>query len=219
MRHSIRVFLESVQKFTLTDNKGVVVEMGAYNIEGQDDISNIKSIFPSATEYYACDMREGPGVDRIENVQHMSFDDSSISLFIMLDVLEHVQDPFNAMKEVHRVLDDKGLVVISSVMDFPIHAHPDDYWRYTPSGFLELCSDFENVVVFSEGYERQPHSVMAIASKSQSISNETIELIKQDYMKNKYSPMNKLKLFLKEIVWGSRRFFNRNNLITTIRIN
>ena len=54
---------------------------------------------------------------------------------------------------------------MSSVWYFPIHAYPDDYWRFSASGFASLLKDFEVVANIMSGHPRFPHTVCAVASK------------------------------------------------------
>jgi ubiquinone/menaquinone biosynthesis C-methylase UbiE len=84
----------------------------------------------------------------------------------MLDTIEHVEKPWLAMEEVHRVLKPGGVVVMTSVMFFPIHFYPDDYWRFTSSGFRALLAPFDDVVLASCGIKTLPHTVVGIGLKS-----------------------------------------------------
>jgi hypothetical protein len=65
----------------------------------------------------------------------------------------------------HRVLRPGGLCVISSVMLFPIHAYPHDYWRFTPEGFKQLLTPFEDSWVRAIGYPELPMQVVGVGSK------------------------------------------------------
>ena len=50
------------------------VEVGAYQVAGQETIADLRPHFPGKT-YIGCDMRLGRGVDRIEDIHALSFQD------------------------------------------------------------------------------------------------------------------------------------------------
>ena len=56
---------------------------------------------------------------RNEDLEALSFPDSSFDLFVSLDVLEHVPHPEKAVREISRVLTPTG----SAVLTFPIRKH------------------------------------------------------------------------------------------------
>ena len=56
---------------------------------------------------------------------------------------------------------------MTSVWYFPIHAYPDDYFRFTASGFLTLLQPFDSPIVEMCGLKRLPHTVIGIASKGE----------------------------------------------------
>lgn len=141
-----------------------LVELGARAAEGQEDIADLRKIFQAA-EHIGCDIQEGPGVDRIEDVHSLTFDDDSVGTIICLETLEHVADPLRAVQEMHRVLEPGGVLAISSLMFFPIHAHPWDFWRFTPEGFDMLLAPFESRLVVAQGWDLMPEGVFGIGVK------------------------------------------------------
>src|SRR5688572_31623925 len=141
-----------------------LVEIGARAAEGQEDIADLRSVF-GAAEHIGCDIQEGPGVDRIEDVHHLTFADDSVGTIICLETLEHVADPLRAVEEMHRVLRPGGVLAISSLMFFPIHAHPWDYWRFTPEAFELLLEPFETKLVVSQGWDLMPEGVFGVGIK------------------------------------------------------
>ena len=58
-----------------------------------------------------------------------------------------------------------GFAVVTSVMYFPIHAYPSDYWRFTPEGFRAMGRPFERVMVEWAGLRDFPHSVVLIGAR------------------------------------------------------
>jgi SAM-dependent methyltransferase len=162
MRPAVLEFARDVAEgFTLSEP---LVEIGARAAEGQEDVADLRSIF-KAEKHIGCDIQEGPGVDQIEDVHHLSFEDGSVGTIICLETLEHVADPLRAVQEMHRVLQPGGLLAISSLMFFPIHAHPWDYWRFTPEGFELLLEPFESKLVVAQGWELMPEGVFGIGVK------------------------------------------------------
>jgi SAM-dependent methyltransferase len=59
-------------------------------------------------------------------------------LVICEQVLEHVADPLAAVGTLRRMCADDGHVYVSTPFLLPLHDHPDDYWRFTPSGLQRL---------------------------------------------------------------------------------
>ncbi len=141
-----------------------LVELGARAAEGQEDIADVRGIF-GAQEHIGCDIQEGPGVDRVEDIHALTFGDDSVGTVICLETLEHVADPIRAVQEMHRVLRPGGVLAISSLMFFPIHAHPWDYWRFTPEGFELLLRPFESSLVVAQGWDLMPEGVFGIGVK------------------------------------------------------
>jgi SAM-dependent methyltransferase len=141
-----------------------LVEIGARAADGQEDIADVRSIL-DAGEHIGCDIQPGPNVDRIEDIHRLSFPDESVGTVVAFETLEHVADPIRAMQEIHRVLQPGGVVAISSLMFMPIHAHPWDYWRFTPEAFELLLKDFESRLVVGVGWELMPSNVFGIGVK------------------------------------------------------
>jgi hypothetical protein len=75
------------------------------------------------------------------------------------------------MAEIHRCLRPNGIVILTSHMYFPIHAHPEDYWRFTDRGFASLLQAFNIIAIESCGLKKLPHTVTGVASKQKLSSN------------------------------------------------
>lgn len=185
MRHNVRSFVIQFSKYF--DLMEPIIEIGAFRVPGQENRANLRPFFPGK-KYIGCDTRPGLGVDEIENVEHLSFEDNSIGSILIMETLEHVQNCFNALDEIYRVLKINGILVMSSAMNYVIHNHPSDYWRFTPAAFTLLLDKFPIKLVGYQGTEKFPHTIFGIGIKSFHI-DENIQ--------TKFQMLHRYK----EIVW------------------
>src|SRR5574341_430370 len=112
-----------------------VVEFGSFQVPGQDDISDLRIFFPDK-KYIGADMRQGPGVDRVLNLHQIDLPDKPA-----------------------------GVLILGSVMNFPIHDYPHDYWRFTPEAFRSLLKPFSHTVVVAAGESLFPHTIVGVGFK------------------------------------------------------
>lgn len=145
-----------------------IVEFGSLQVE-QGQPNDLRPLF-TGRAFIGTDMRPGPGVDRVEDLRALSFAAGEVGTALCLDTLEHCADPFAAMRELHRVTrPDGGVCIISSVMLIGIHAHPNDYWRFTPEGFRLLLQDFDEADVAAMGYPENPFFVFGIGRRGREL--------------------------------------------------
>ncbi len=162
MRQSIRQFVEiCVETLSLREP---VCELGSFQVPGQEDTANLRDLFPDR-EYLGADRRGGPGVDIVADLHQLGFADERAGTVLILDTLEHVAFPQRALEEIHRVLHPQGTLILSSVLNFPIHNYPADYWRFTPEALHILLAPFAGRFVGSAGRSSFPHTVVAVAFK------------------------------------------------------
>jgi SAM-dependent methyltransferase len=164
MRPVVRTFVEDVA--AEFDVLQPIVEIGSRPAEGQEAQANLRSLFPGA-DYIGCDMQPGENVDQIEDIHKLSFADNSIGTVICVEVLEHVADPLRAVQEIHRVLKPGGMAALTSVMFMAIHAHPYDYWRFTPEGFDLLLEPFATKRSWAYGFDLLPEGVFGVGVKAE----------------------------------------------------
>ena len=142
-----------------------VYEFGSFQVEGQEGYANLRGMFPGKA-YIGCDMREGPGVDRVEDVSAISLPDACAGTVLCIETFEHVFEVRRAFDEVYRVLKPGGVFVITTPLNFRIHGYPDDYWRLTPNCLRRLMSPYSVRVAGYQGHRSFPHSVMAVGLKT-----------------------------------------------------
>jgi SAM-dependent methyltransferase len=162
MRDNVRAFVRlAAEAFDLG---GPVYEFGSYLVDDQADRADLRPLFPGR-QYVGCDMRPGPGVDRVEDLGGLKLADATARTVLCVDTLEHVFEARRAADEMIRVLAPGGALLITAPMDFRIHDYPGDYWRLTPSCIQRLLSPLPATIVGWQGVESYPHTVFGIGFK------------------------------------------------------
>jgi len=67
-------------------------------------------------------------------------DGTGIGTAILLSVLEHVADPFEAIDRLRDAMQVGGLAIVSTPWAFPTHYGPEDNWRISESGLRHIFS-------------------------------------------------------------------------------
>ncbi|MDT5295146.1 MAG: hypothetical protein QOJ76_2026 [Acidobacteriota bacterium] len=106
-----------------------------------------------ARSYVGTDItKDNPLVDRVCPVEALAVEDESADVVICLSVLEHVDDPAQAVRELHRVVRPDGVVFATTHGCFPWHPYPQDHWRWTQTGLpllFERYGGFRDVRLFA----------------------------------------------------------------------
>lgn len=165
MWDDIKLVTEKINKYGLRLPLGDLGGVGAvhcadYDITiktGDQDARNIKldqdRPFSHIDKDYEIYNPEGGGDQTIEAMIRQYKD--HFGTVICLNVLEHVENPFEVFDSLYTLAKEDSLLVISTVFSFPYHPSPIDYWRYTPacleflakrSGFKVLEADWRFVV-------------------------------------------------------------------------
>ncbi len=143
-----------------------IYEFGSLQVPEQVGFSDLRPFFPN-NQYIGCDMRQGPGVDKVLNLHDIDLPPESVGTILCFDTLEHVEFPRKALEEIYRVLKPNGIAIITSLMNFPIHEYPHDYWRFTPEAFKSILKPFQNSFVGFQGDPNFPHTVVGIGFKGE----------------------------------------------------
>jgi SAM-dependent methyltransferase len=202
MRELIRQFVRIVADTLPVSNP--VYEFGSLQVPGQEGFADLRPFFPGK-KYIGADMRAGPGVDLILNLHRIDLPAESAGTVLLFDTIEHVEFPRKAMEEIKRILRPDGMLIISSVMNFPIHEYPYDYWRFTPEAFRSLLQSFSSSFVDSCGISEFPHTVIGIGFNSSPPENILSEFQRNiDKWKDEWrfpqGETSRLKRFLPPIV-------------------
>jgi SAM-dependent methyltransferase len=105
-------------------------------------------LFVNADEYVGVDIRVSGHnhseslVDVFYDGKTLPFNDDAFDGIVSFEVMEHVFNPEEVLRELRRVLKPEGLVLITTPFAWDEHEKPYDYARYTSFGMkylLEKC--------------------------------------------------------------------------------
>ena len=86
--------------------------------------------------------------DVVGDIHNLPFEDNSVDAIICISVLEHVEDPTKAFKEMYRVLKPGGYCFIYVPFLYYYHAergYYKDYWRFTKDILEYLSKPFSKM--------------------------------------------------------------------------
>ena len=91
-----------------------------------------------ASAYVGVDVVDNPVAELRGPVEELPVEDGSFDLVLCTQVLEHCDDPAQAVRELRRVTAPGGRVLASTHGVQWYHPSPVDYWRWTHEGLRRL---------------------------------------------------------------------------------
>lgn len=88
--------------------------------------------------------------DIVGDIHDLPFSDNSVDAIICIAVLEHVEEPQRAVREIYRVLKPGGYAYLYAPFLFyyhPLNGYYQDYYRFTEDGMKYLTKDFSQVEI------------------------------------------------------------------------
>jgi SAM-dependent methyltransferase len=144
------------------DLPGPVLEVGSRQVPGQEGLGDLRDLF-RGKDYVGLDVRPGPGVDLIGDVEALPHPGGSVGTVLALSAFEHVRHFWRGFAEVRRVLRPGGALLVACPFYFHLHAHPDDYWRFSPRALELLLEDYPSKLIGWHGPASRPANVWALA--------------------------------------------------------
>lgn len=92
--------------------------------------------YVTATQWY------GTRPQVFADAQLLPFLTGFFDTVLMLDVLEHLPRPANAMSETARILKPGGLLILSVPFLYPLHDEPLDFHRWTRHGLDQMADQY-----------------------------------------------------------------------------
>jgi SAM-dependent methyltransferase len=105
---------------------------------------------PYASAYVGVDPVENPHAELRGTIEDLPVEDGAYDVVLCSQVLEHCDDPAQAVRELARVTAPGGRVLLSTHGVMMYHPSPADYWRWTHAGLERLFrtnADWASVTV------------------------------------------------------------------------
>lgn len=107
---------------------------------------------PFVEQYIGLDLALNTKADITINPQgKIDMPDASVGFVLSTQVLEHVENPNEYLKEAHRILQKGGKLILSTHGYWMFHPDPTDYWRWTSAGLQKIVKEAGFEVVYFEG--------------------------------------------------------------------
>jgi len=134
---ALYILTQKILKSLETNATGRLIDVGCGDMPFKNHIPQ------AVTQYDTLDVEESTGgITYIGDILDMSMIHSeTYDSAICLEVLEHIKNPFIAIKEINRILKKEGLLIISVPHMWPIHEAPHDYFRFTNFGLKHVLEE------------------------------------------------------------------------------
>lgn len=112
--------------------RGTVIELGTRRVD-RNPSSVRRHWVPTGVRYLGCDFRAGEDVDLVADVESLSksIEAGTVDAIIACSIFEHIRRPWIAVDEIAQVLRPGGRIFVQTHQCYPVHAHPQDYWRFS----------------------------------------------------------------------------------------
>lgn len=187
-----------------------IVEIGSYQVAGQEEYINLRNYFPGK-QYLGLDMRAGPGVDLVADVENLPQKDGTVGTVIAMSTFEHVPHFWKGFEEVYRVLKPNGAFLVCCPFYFHIHNYPSDYWWMTPEAYHLLLEKYPQRMVGWHGPKKRPLAVWALAFREAAPALEPERVARYRSLMDQYAhqPMRwkkKLRYHVGRLLCGAGPF-------------
>jgi SAM-dependent methyltransferase len=96
--------------------------------------------------YVGVDIHVPSKADVLGAGANLPFPDETFDVVLCTQVLEHDPEPVRTIEEVHRVLADGGILILSTHGVWFKHGEAD-FWRWTDAGLKRIMSPFREVEI------------------------------------------------------------------------
>lgn len=123
-------------------SEGKLLDVGAgKNLLYKDILSSY------CEEYESLDIIDNSSIDYQQDIRDMKLDSETYDTVFCRNVLEHIKNPREALKEIARILKKDGKVIITVPHLAYLHNEPGDYYRFTKYGIKHLIEETDMEII------------------------------------------------------------------------
>lgn len=172
-----------VEKLTKLEKGSVLLDAGAGNMKYKQYCTHLKYVSQDFGEYDESEKIEGlqtseswksKECDIISDIVNIPMKDESCDAILCSEVFEHIKNPILALKEFHRLLKDKGILILTAPFCSLTHMAP----YYYANGFSKYWF-FDNLK--DAGFE-----IIEYKTYGNWFNYVAKELLRLPYMANRY---------------------------------
>jgi SAM-dependent methyltransferase len=118
-----------------------ILEIGSREVTGES-LRTLLDIEDCDYKYCGFDIHDGPNVDVIGDAHSLGkfFAKNSFDVIMSKSVFEHIAMPWKVILEINGVLKEGGLLYVNTLLCFPLHELPWDFWRYSNQAWKVLLN-------------------------------------------------------------------------------
>jgi SAM-dependent methyltransferase len=141
------IIVEFLEKCAQKYVSGVMVDIGC-GLKPYEELFS-----PFVTNHIGVDLESSPhGISKVDvlgSAYKTNISDSFCDVVLCTEVLEHLEEPSDAIQEMIRILKPGGILILTVPLFWHVHEGPRDFYRYTEFGLgylFEKCG-FEIVEI------------------------------------------------------------------------
>lgn len=132
-KHSDTFLAREAFELLVKPRRGRTLLVGSFVADGKSDRRKLYK------RVLGVDMRPGPGVDRVLNLEDpLPPDLGTFSHIECLSVLEHSRRPWLLADNLQLLMGRGATMYLSVPFVWRFHSYPNDYWRFTAEAVREL---------------------------------------------------------------------------------
>ena len=157
MRLPSSIFFEKSMQTIFSESSTVIDIGGGLRVDPSRNNRELENEwllpFIEKVDYKVLDKVPDYNPDIIGDIHDLPLEDNSVDALVCMSVLEHVEEPQRAVREMYRVLKKGGYCYIYTPFLFyyhPMEGYYSDFYRFTRDGMEYMTRDFEHVDIHNE---------------------------------------------------------------------